>query len=29
MTCPPSFDPELLVLNSPGGQVTLYVCIEQ
>lgn len=26
MTCPKGFEAGTLVLNAPGGQVTLYVC---
>lgn len=29
MQCPPGFSAETLTLNSPGGQVTLFVCMEQ
>lgn len=27
MSCPPKFAPQELILNAPGGQVTLFVCI--
>jgi hypothetical protein len=29
MSCPPGFLAETLVLNAPGGQVTMFVCIMQ
>jgi hypothetical protein len=28
MTCPPGFKASTLTLNAPGGQVTLFVCIQ-
>ena len=28
ITCPPEFTPNTLVLNAPGGQVTLFVCLQ-
>jgi len=29
MTCPPGFVPGKLIINHPGGQVTIFTCLEE